>query len=111
MRALMLDPDVLLMDEPLGALDPVTRVSLQRELSALFERLAKTVLIVTHDIAEAEALAQQAVVMSAGVIVQRGTVEEMARAPADSFVAALLASRPHAPQGAASNVTKVRGSA
>jgi osmoprotectant transport system ATP-binding protein len=95
MRALMLDPDVLLMDEPLGALDPVTRAKLQRELAALFTRLAKTVLVVTHDMAEAEALAEEAVVMRDGRIVQRGTVEEMARAPADSFVAELLGARAH----------------
>jgi osmoprotectant transport system ATP-binding protein len=93
MRALMLDPDVLLMDEPLGALDPVTRASLQRELAALFVRLAKTVLLVTHDMAEAEALAQEAIVLRAGTIVQRGTVDEMARAPADDFVAALMSAR------------------
>jgi osmoprotectant transport system ATP-binding protein len=93
MRALMLDPDVLLMDEPLGALDPVTRAKLQRELAALFTRLAKTVLVVTHDMAEAEALAEEAVVMREGRIVQRGTVEEMARAPADAFVAELLGAR------------------
>ena len=93
MRALMLDPDVLLMDEPLGALDPVTRAALQRELGALFARLAKTVLLVTHDMAEAEALAQEAVVLREGRIVQRGTVDEMARAPADSFVSALLGTR------------------
>jgi osmoprotectant transport system ATP-binding protein len=90
MRALFLDPDVILMDEPLGALDPVTRRNLQRELSALFRSLSKTVMLVTHDVAEAAFLAEEAVVMRAGQIVQRGRIEAMARAPADDFVRDLL---------------------
>jgi osmoprotectant transport system ATP-binding protein len=93
MRALMLDPAVLLLDEPLGALDPVIRRKLQRELSALFRSLGKTVLLVTHDVAEAAYLADDAVVMRAGRVVQRGTIEAMTRAPADEQVSELLASR------------------
>jgi osmoprotectant transport system ATP-binding protein len=92
-RALMLDPDVLLMDEPLGALDPVTRTKLQRELSQVFERLKKTVLFVTHDVAEADAVAHEVAVMHAGRVVQRGTIADMARAPADAFVAELFGAR------------------
>ena len=91
MRALFLDPDVILMDEPLGALDPMTRRKLQGELSTLFRSLGKTVMLVTHDIAEAAFLAEQAVVMRAGRIAQRGTIDAMTRAPADDFVRDLLA--------------------
>ena len=90
MRALMLDPDVLLLDEPLGALDAITRTRLQGELAALFRALHKTVILVTHDIAEAARLAEETIVMRDGVIVQRGSVAEMARAPASAFVADLL---------------------
>jgi osmoprotectant transport system ATP-binding protein len=91
MRALFLDPPVILMDEPLGALDPITRRKLQGELSTLFRSLKKTVMLVTHDVGEAAFLADEAVVLRAGTIVQRGTVEAMAREPADDFVRALLA--------------------
>ena len=90
MRALFLDPDVILMDEPLGALDPITRRRLQGELRTLFRALGKTVLLVTHDVAEAAFLADSAVVMRGGRIVQQGTVEAMAGAPADDFVRELL---------------------
>jgi osmoprotectant transport system ATP-binding protein len=91
LRALMLDPAVLVMDEPLGALDPVTRRRLQGELLALFRAMKKTVVLVTHDIEEAAFLADETVVLRDGRIVQRGTVEEMGRAPADGFVRDLLA--------------------
>ena len=91
MRALFLDPAVILMDEPLGALDPVTRRKLQGELSALFRSLKKTVMLVTHDVAEAAFLADEAVVLHGGRIAQRGTIEAMTRAPADEFVRELLA--------------------
>jgi osmoprotectant transport system ATP-binding protein len=89
-RALMLDPDVLLMDEPLGALDPVIRARLQTELAGLFRRLRKTVVVVTHDVAEASFLADEAIVMRAGRIVQRGSLEELAQAPSDPFVEELF---------------------
>ena len=85
-RALMLDPDLLLLDEPLGALDPIVRHDLQRELKALFRRLGKAVLVVTHDVAEAGYLADDVVLMRAGSIVQRGSLTAMMRAPADEFV-------------------------
>jgi osmoprotectant transport system ATP-binding protein len=92
MRALFLDPDVILMDEPLGALDPITRRRLQGELRSLFRTLGKTVLLVTHDVSEAEFLAETAVVMRGGRIVQQGSVQDMASAPADDFVRELLVS-------------------
>ena len=87
MRALMLDPEVLLLDEPLGALDPLTRFDLQQDLRDAFARLGKTVVLVTHDLAEAAFLADRAVLLRDGRIVQEGPVEELARAPADDFVA------------------------
>jgi osmoprotectant transport system ATP-binding protein len=90
MRALMLDPDVLLLDEPLGALDAISRARLQGELASIFRAL-KTVILVTHDIAEAARLAEETVVMHDGRVVQRGTVDEMIRAPATPLVADLLA--------------------
>ncbi len=100
MRALMLEPDVLLMDEPLGALDPVTRRRLRGELLAVFRATQKTVMIVTHDIEEAAQLADEAVVLRTGTIVQRGTVDAMARAPADAFVRELLAGSGRGPRPA-----------
>ena len=86
MRALMLDPAVLLLDEPLGALDPMVRHGLQEELRALFERLRKTVVIVTHDMAEAAFFANRLVLMRAGRIVQEGTYRDLATTPAQEFV-------------------------
>jgi len=87
MRALMLDPEVLLLDEPLGALDPITRFDLQQDLRDAFSRLKKTVVLVTHDLAEAAFLADRALLLRDGRIVQEGPVEELARSPADDFVA------------------------
>ncbi len=86
MRALMLDPDVLLLDEPLGALDPMIRASLQNELKAIFQKLAKTVVLVTHDIGEAAFFADRIVLLRKGEIVQEGTPEDLIRHPADPFV-------------------------
>jgi osmoprotectant transport system ATP-binding protein len=86
MRALMLDPEVLLLDEPLGALDPMIRYRLQQDLSAIFERLGKTVVLVTHDIAEAAFFGETLVLMRQGKIVQTGSLRELARSPAEPFV-------------------------
>ena len=86
MRALMLDPAVLLLDEPLGALDPMVRHGLQEDLRRLFERLGKSVLLVTHDMAEAAFFANQMVLMRAGKIVQRGTYRDLTASPAEDFV-------------------------
>jgi len=86
MRALFSDPDLLLLDEPLGALDPMVRYELQCELKHLFERLHKTVLLVTHDMAEAAWFADQIVLMNAGRIVQQGSAEDLVFHPAQSFV-------------------------
>ncbi len=86
MRALVLDPEVLLLDEPLGALDPMIRANLQDELGGLFRQLQKTVLFVTHDLAEAAFLADEVVLLRAGRIVQRGTARDLAERPAEPFV-------------------------
>ncbi|AKI99907.1 osmoprotectant transport system ATP-binding protein [Archangium gephyra] len=86
MRALMLDPDVLLLDEPLGALDPMIRYELQGDLRDIFARLGKTVVLVTHDLGEGAFLGDQVVLMREGRIVQRGPLAELERAPADPFV-------------------------
>jgi osmoprotectant transport system ATP-binding protein len=85
-RALFLDPDVLLLDEPLGALDPIVRAQLQADLKRIFEALSKTVILVTHDISEAAFLAQDVALMRAGKVVQRGSIEALQREPADPFV-------------------------
>jgi osmoprotectant transport system ATP-binding protein len=86
MRALMLDPDILLLDEPLGALDPVTRHELQTQLKAIFAALNKTVVLVTHDMNEAAYFGDEIVLLRAGTIVQRGTVDDLLRRPAEPFV-------------------------
>jgi osmoprotectant transport system ATP-binding protein len=101
MRALMTDPPALLLDEPLGAVDPVTRHDLQDQLHALFARLGKTVVLVTHDLAEAAYLAPSLVLMHAGRIIQRGTIEDLRERPASEFVARFVASRRSLPGDAA----------
>lgn len=87
MRALVLDPDVLLLDEPLGALDPVTRAELQIDLRTAFADLGKAVVLVTHDLAEAAFLAHRLVLLRDGRLVQQGSLEDLALRPADAFVA------------------------
>jgi osmoprotectant transport system ATP-binding protein len=86
MRALMLDPPLLLMDEPLGALDPVTRYDLQTDLKNIFEQLGKTVVLVTHDMAEAAYFAHEIVLLRDGRVLQRGTLDDLAQHPADPYV-------------------------
>lgn len=86
MRALMLDPEVLLLDEPLGALDPMIRYRLQQDLKSIFNRLHKTVVMVTHDLAEAAYFADTVVLMRHGKIVQQGAINTLANAPAEAFV-------------------------
>ncbi|GMR21580.1 MAG: ATP-binding cassette domain-containing protein [Gammaproteobacteria bacterium] len=86
MRALMLDPELLLLDEPLGALDPMIRYELQQELKSIFGQLGKTVVMVTHDIAEAAYFGQTLVLMRDGRIVQTGSFKQLAQTPAEPFV-------------------------
>ena len=90
-RALAADPAYLLMDEPFGALDALTRDTLQQELLALKERLKKTIVFVTHDIFEALTLGDRIVVLHAGRLAQIGTREEILRKPATDFVRELFA--------------------
>jgi osmoprotectant transport system ATP-binding protein len=89
-RALAADPPILLMDEPFGALDPVTRAELHREFRRIQEQLRKTVVIVTHDMAEAFALATRVGVLDEGIIAQLDTPKAMARST-DPRVRPLLA--------------------
>ncbi len=86
MRALMLDPDLLLLDEPLGALDPMIRYELQLELKNIFDQLGKTVVMVTHDIAEAAFFGHTIVLMQEGRIVQTGSFNDLAKTPSEPFV-------------------------
>ena len=95
MRALMLDPEVLLLDEPLTALDPMIRSDLQRDLKLAFGRLRKTVLFVTHDMAEAAFISGEIAIMNRGSILQRGSFRELVRNPAAPFVTEFIrAQRP-----------------
>jgi osmoprotectant transport system ATP-binding protein len=89
-RALAADPECLLMDEPFGALDAITRDGLQQELLHLKEKLVKTIVFVTHDIFEALRLADRIAVMHAGRLEQVGTREQILRDPATEFVKELF---------------------
>jgi osmoprotectant transport system ATP-binding protein len=86
MRALMLSPQLLLLDEPLGALDPLVRAALQKDLKEIFARLQQTVLFVTHDLAEAIYFGDEIVLMNEGRIVQKGSVKDLREKPAEPFV-------------------------
>jgi osmoprotectant transport system ATP-binding protein len=85
-RALYHDPEFLLLDEPLGALDPILRKDLQQSLLELFRQLKKTVILVTHDLNEAEYLGDAIAVMNKGHIEQVGTGEQLRLAPQTDFV-------------------------
>jgi osmoprotectant transport system ATP-binding protein len=96
MRALMLDPEVLLLDEPMGALDPLIRADLQADLKAIFAALGKTVVLVTHDLGEAAFLAHEILLMRDGRVLQRGTFDALSTSPADPFVTRFIqAQRSH----------------
>jgi osmoprotectant transport system ATP-binding protein len=86
MRALMLDPELLFLDEPLGALDPLVRADLQDDLAGIFQRRGKSVVLVTHDLAEAALFGHVLVLLQDGRIVQRGTLDELVTRPASPFV-------------------------
>lgn len=86
MRALFLDPTIVLLDEPMGALDPLIRSELQHELQLIFSSLGKTVIVVTHDIAEAGFLASEIVLLKAGAIAQIGTLRDLVKHPSEPFV-------------------------
>lgn len=95
LRALMLEPDLLLLDEPLAALDPMIRSELQDELRALFRSLRRTVVMVTHDLAEADFFGDRIVLMRAGGIAQTGSITDLLERPADAFVERFVAAQRH----------------
>ena len=86
MRALMLDPDLLLLDEPLGALDPLIRFDLQEDLRKIFSNADKTVVFVTHDLTEAAHFADEVILLEAGSVAQRGPFTDLIYNPASDFV-------------------------
>jgi len=90
MRALMLSPELLLLDEPLGALDPLVRASLQKDLKEIFARLQETVVFVTHDLAEAIYFGNEIVLMNEGRVIQKGAVTDLRDNPADPFVSEFI---------------------
>src|SRR5881396_333205 len=90
MRALMLSPELLLLDEPLGALDPLVRAALQKDLKEIFVRLGQTVLFVTHDLAEAIYFGDEIVLMNEGRIVQQGSIVNLRERPANPFVSEFI---------------------
>jgi len=95
MRALMLDPPVLLLDEPLSALDPIVRAALQTELKRVFNSVRKTVVLVTHDLGEAAYFGHTITLLGEGAVVQHGPLAELARRPASAYVTEFLnAQRP-----------------
>lgn len=90
MRALALAPELLLLDEPFGALDPLVRAALQKDLKEIFQRLRQTAILVTHDLAEAAYLGDHLVLMNEGFIVQQGSLADLRDRPASSFVTDFL---------------------
>ncbi|MHB2018326.1 MAG: ABC transporter ATP-binding protein [Candidatus Xenobia bacterium] len=98
-RALSLDPPILLMDEPFGALDPITRRQIQDEFIRLKQSLAKTIILVTHDLQEAFHLADVIALMDQGEIVQMGSSDDFLKRPANDFVANFVQSQVLAAQG------------
>jgi osmoprotectant transport system ATP-binding protein len=100
MRALMLDPSTLLLDEPLGALDPLVRHGLQDELREIFRSLGKTVIMVTHDLAEAAFFSDRLILMRRGRVLQEGSLDDFRRDPADPFVREFVAAHRSLPSAA-----------
>jgi osmoprotectant transport system ATP-binding protein len=100
MRAAMMEPDVMLLDEPMAALDPIIRRSLQQELKSIFQRLGKTVLLVTHDLGEAVFLAEQITLLHEGKIVQTGAYRDLLLRPVDPFVTAFINAQRTVPEAA-----------
>jgi osmoprotectant transport system ATP-binding protein len=99
MRALMMRPELLLLDEPLGALDPMIRAELRSDLREIFAHLGQTVILVTHDLGEAEFFADRVILLKEGAVVQQGGFADLIERPADDFVVRFVRaqSRPGAP--------------
>jgi osmoprotectant transport system ATP-binding protein len=93
MRALMLDPPVMLLDEPMGALDPLVRFDLQNDLRTIFRSLAKTSIMVTHDMGEAAFFGDRVMLLSDGKIVQEGRLEELIQHPSNDYVARFISAQ------------------
>jgi len=93
MRALMLDPEFLLLDEPLGALDPLIRFDLQNDLKEIFKTLNKTVILVTHDLNEAVFFGDKILLMKEGSLIQQGTITDFINNPAEPFVTKFIKSQ------------------
>jgi osmoprotectant transport system ATP-binding protein len=93
MRALMLNPEFLLFDEPLGALDPLIRFDLQNDLKEIFKTLKKTVILVTHDLNEAVFFGDKILLMMEGTLIQQGTITDFINSPADPFVTKFIKSQ------------------
>ena len=89
-RALMEDPPLLLMDEPFGALDPITSASMRKEFIKLNQSLKKTIILVTHNIQEAFEMGDQVILMQKGSIVQKGTKKDFEQNPKNPFVNSFL---------------------
>lgn len=90
MRALMLDPSVMLLDEPMGALDPLVRFDLQEDLRKIFKTLGKTSIMVTHDMGEAAFFGDRVMMLGEGEVVQEGRLEELIQNPANEYVARFI---------------------
>ncbi|MCZ6702110.1 MAG: ATP-binding cassette domain-containing protein [Ignavibacteria bacterium] len=93
MRALMLDPEFLLFDEPLGALDPLIRFDLQNDLKEIFRTLNKTVILVTHDLNEAVFFGDKILLMKEGSLIQEGTITDFINNPSEPFVTKFIKSQ------------------
>ena len=93
MRSPAADTDILLMDEPFSALDPLIRAKLQEQLLDLQQRLGKTIVFITHDVGEALKLGSQMAILNAGALVQSGTPQQLLEAPADDYVAEFMTVR------------------
>jgi osmoprotectant transport system ATP-binding protein len=93
MRALMLGPELVLLDEPLGALDPMIRAELRADLREIFKLLGQTVVMVTHDLVEAEHFADRVVLLRGGAVVQQGPLADLVERPADEFVARFISAQ------------------
>jgi osmoprotectant transport system ATP-binding protein len=93
MRALMLNPEFLLFDEPLGALDPLIRYDLQNDLKEIFKTLNKTVILVTHDLNEAVFFGDNVLLMKEGKLIQQGIITDFINSPAEPFVTKFIKSQ------------------
>lgn len=104
MRALMLNPSYILLDEPLGALDPITRYELQLQLKEIFSHLRKTVILVTHDMQEAAYFGDDIVLMRSGHIVQQGSFLNLIQEPTEPFVTDFIRAQQPPPESSYANL-------